>query len=51
MPFIVPPWARRSSNRSEWVMPRPAVIQLTSPGRITSVEPTLSRWVIAPSNR
>ena len=26
--------ARRSSKRSEWVMPRPAVIQLTSPGRI-----------------
>ena len=37
MPCIGPPWARRSSKRSEWVMPRPAVIQLTSPGRITSV--------------
>jgi hypothetical protein len=51
MPFIRPPWARKVSKRSEWVMPRPAVIQLTSPGRISWVTPVESRWVMPPSNR
>ncbi len=46
-----PPVTRRVSNRSEWVMPLPAVIQFTSPGRMSTCEPTLSRWVISPSNR
>ena len=32
-------------------MPRPAVIQFTSPGRIACSEPTLSRCMISPSNR
>ena len=41
----------RDSVGSEWVMPRPAVIQLTSPGRIACSEPTLSRCIISPSNR
>ena len=36
--------------RSECTMPRPAVIQLTSPGLIGSV-PRLSRCMISPSNR
>ena len=39
-----PPCAAGASKRSEWVMPRPAVIQFTSPGRIACSEPTLSRW-------
>ena len=51
MPSIRPPSARSSSKRSEWVMPLPAVIQFTSPGRMTISLPTLSRWVIEPSNR
>ena len=51
MPCIAPPSRRSASNRSEWVMPRPAVIQFTSPGRMAISEPTLSRWVISPSNR
>ena len=33
------------------VMPRPAVIQFTSPGRIACSEPTLSRCMISPSKR
>ena len=37
--------------RSEWTMPRPAVIRLTAPGSITWLDPTLSRWWIAPSNK
>jgi hypothetical protein len=32
-------------------MPRPAVIQFTSPGRIGCTDPTLSRWTISPSKR
>ena len=36
--------------RSEWTMPRPAVIRLTWPGRIVAKLPRLSRWSIAPSN-
>ena len=32
-------------------MPRPADIQLTSPGRIAASVPRLSRWMISPSNR
>jgi hypothetical protein len=32
-------------------MPRPAVIQLISPGRIVWNEPRLSRWSISPSKR
>ncbi len=32
-------------------MPLPAVIQLTSPGRMIRSEPMLSLWVISPSNR
>src|SRR5262245_18566744 len=32
-------------------MPRPAVIKLTSPGRIASDDPRLSRWNTSPSNR
>ena len=52
MPFIGPPCAFfRGSVRSEWVMPLPAVIQLTSPGRIAWVAPVLSRCMISPSNR
>ena len=51
MPFIRPPFARRVSKRSEWVTPRPAVIQFTSPGRIGCTAPVESRWVISPSNR
>jgi len=43
-------WAG-SSKRSEWAMPRPAVIQLTSPGRIGIAVPRLSRCTISPSNR
>jgi hypothetical protein len=42
---------RAGSVRSEWTMPRPAVIQLTSPGRIVSTVPRLSRCTISPSNR
>ena len=32
-------------------MPRPAVIQLTAPGRIGMAVPRLSRCMISPSNR
>ena len=32
MPCIAPPVWRSLSKRSEWVMPRPAVIQFISPG-------------------
>jgi hypothetical protein len=46
-----PPSRRAFSKRSECVMPRPAVIQFTSPGRIACSEPTLSRCMISPSNR
>jgi hypothetical protein len=38
-------------DRSECTMPRPAVIQLTSPGRIVSMLPRLSRCTISPSKR
>ena len=49
---MVRPLARSSAGvRSEWTMPRPAVIQLTSPGTIFCSEPRLSRCMIAPSNR
>lgn len=52
MPCTVCPRARASSGvRSEWTIPRPAVIQLTSPGTIFCTEPRLSRCRIAPSNR
>ena len=37
--------------RSEWAMPRPAVIQLTSPGRMSCSQPSVSRWVIVPDHR
>ncbi|MNT71307.1 hypothetical protein D3C72_2097790 [compost metagenome] len=40
-----------SGERSEWTMPRPAVIRFTSPGRITISVPRLSRCLISPSNR
>ena len=36
---------------SVWLIPRPAVIQFTSPGRIGCSEPTLSRCMISPSKR
>ena len=46
-----PPSRRARSKRSECVIPRPAVIQLTSPGRIACSEPRLSRCMISPSKR
>jgi hypothetical protein len=43
MPKSLDPLARSSGAvRSEWVMPRPAVIQLSSPGRIASAVPSES---------
>ena len=46
------PVARNSGPvRSECTMPRPAVIQLTSPGLIAAAVPRLSRCMISPSNR
>src|SRR6185436_5489676 len=51
MPFMGPPSRRARSKRSEWVMPRPAVIQLTSPGRIACSTPKLSRCMISPAKR
>ena len=46
------PAGRSSAGvRSECTMPRPATIQLTSPGRMICVEPRLSRCSSAPSNR
>ena len=39
------------SNRSEWLMPLPAVIQFTAPGRMACCAPVLSRCMISPSNR
>ena len=46
-----PPMRRSGAVRSECTMPRPAVIQLTSPGRIGTAVPRLSRCMISPSNR
>ena len=46
-----PPARRSGAVRSECTMPRPAVIQLTSPGRIGTAVPRLSRCMISPSNR
>ena len=46
-----PPWRRSGAVRSECAIPRPAVIQLTSPGRIAMAVPRLSRCMISPSNR
>src|SRR4029453_5290245 len=46
-----PPCRCSGAVRSEWTIPRPAVIQLMSPGRIAWNEPRLSRWTICPSNR
>ena len=37
-------------DTSEWLMPRPAVIRLTSPGRTIAWWPSLSRCSISPSN-
>jgi hypothetical protein len=52
IPCTVWPLSRSASGvRSEWTIPRPAVIQLTSPGTISCSEPRLSRCRIAPSNR
>jgi hypothetical protein len=52
MPDSSPPLARISGPvRSEWAIPRPAVIQFTSPGRIGCSVPRLSRWTISPANR
>lgn len=52
IPCTVWPRSRSASGvRSEWTIPRPAVIQLTSPGTISCSEPRLSRCRIAPSNR
>ena len=51
MPYSFGPPARSATGeRSEWTMPRPAVIRLTCPGRIVAKVPRLSRWSIAPSN-
>src|SRR5258706_4307308 len=41
---------RSGSPRSECTMPRPEVIQLTSPGTIGCTTPRLSRCTISPSN-
>src|SRR5271155_2992495 len=46
-----PPSRRSAAVRSEWTMPRPAVIQFTAPGRIGIAVPRLSRWTISPSNK
>ena len=35
---------------SEWVMPRPAIMRFSSPGRTTAAFPTESRWSIRPVN-
>ncbi len=52
MPERPPPAARICGEvRSECAMPLPAVIQLTSPGRIGCSEPRLSRCRISPSKR
>ena len=49
-PWIGSPSLRCSGAvRSECTMPRPAVIQLTSPGRIAMSLPRLSRCTISPS--
>ena len=37
--------------RSEWAMPRPAVIRFMAPGVISSALPSLSRCMMRPSNR
>ena len=52
MPNKAAPAVRVSGAvRSECAMPRPAVIQLTSPGRIGCRVPRLSRWMISPRSR
>ena len=52
MPNSCAPAVRASAAvRSEWAMPRPAVIQLTAPGRIACSVPRLSRWMISPSDQ
>ena len=37
--------------RSEWTMPRPAVMRFTAPASIVAKVPSESRWSIAPANR
>lgn len=39
-----------SGVSSEWAMPRPDVIRLSTPGRPTPVAPVLSRWRISPAS-
>lgn len=43
--------ASSGGARSEWAIPRPAVIQLMAPGSIGWIDPMLSRWIILPSKR
>ena len=38
-------------ERSECAMPRPAVIQLTSPGEMSCTLPSVSRWRMVPAHR
>ena len=44
-------WRSSDVSRSEWTMPRPAVIQFKSPGVISSLLPRLSLCKMQPSNR
>ena len=37
-------------ENSEWAMPRPAVMRLTSPGRTRACAPVVSRCSISPEN-
>src|SRR5829696_3561043 len=46
-----PPCLNSDGVRSECAMPPPAVIQLTSPGRMGCTVPRLSRWRSSPSKR
>jgi len=51
-PSMLWPWARSTSGvRSEWAMPRPAVIRFMAPGLISWMWPSLSRCMMLPSNR